>query len=270
MYESFFGLKECPFNVTPDPRFLYLSRQHQDALSSLLYGIQSRRGFLQLSGEIGAGKTTICRMILSKLDPVSVHTALIINPKLTEFELLQAIVEDFGIKPAGKKRKDYFEALNKFLIEEHNKGKNAVVIIDEAQLLTPKALEAIRLLSNFETCTSKLMQIILAGQPELKELLNHKDLVQLKQRVTIRTHLTELSREEVGNYLAHRLKVAGAAANYFTAQAIDRIHQLSDGIPRLINVLADRALMTAYTQSLRLVEAAMVDYAHADINGVAA
>lgn len=269
MYESFFGLKECPFNVTPDPRFLYLSSQHQDALSSLIYGIQSRRGFLQLSGEIGAGKTTLCRMILSKLGP-DVHTSLVINPRLSEFELLQAIVEDFGIQPKGRKRKDYFDALNKFLIEEHNAGKNALVIIDEAHMLTPKALEAVRLLSNFETNTSKLLQIILAGQPELKDLLNRQDLVQLKQRVTIRTHLTELSREEAGNYLAHRLKVAGANVNFFTAQAIDRIHEISGGIPRVINVLADRALMTAYTQGLRLVETAMVDYANADIQGAAA
>lgn len=269
MYEPFFGLKECPFNVTPDPRFLYLSRQHQDALSSLLYGIQSRRGFMQLSGEIGAGKTTICRMILNKLGP-DVHSSLVINPKLSEFELLQAIVEDFGIKPTGKKRKDYFDALNRFLIEELHKGNNAVVIIDEAQMLTPKALEAVRLLSNFETNTCKLLQIILAGQPELKDLLNRQDLIQLKQRITIRTHLTELSREEVGNYLAHRLKVSGAGANYFTAQAIDSIHRLSGGIPRIINVLADRALMTAYTQGLRLVEAAMVEYAFADVTGVAA
>lgn len=270
MYESFFGLKECPFNVTPDPRFLYLSRHHQDALSSLLYGVQSRRGFMQLSGEIGAGKTTISRMLLSKLQSEKVHTSLVINPKLSEFELLQVIVEDFGIKPKGKKRKDYFDALNKFLIEELEQGYNALVIIDEAQLLTPKALEAVRLLSNFETTSHKLLQIILAGQPELKDLLNREDLTQLRQRITIRTHLPELSREEAGNYIAHRLKVAGAQANYFTAQALDMVHQLSSGIPRLINVLADRAMMTAFTQNIRMVEAAMVEYAQADIAGVAA
>jgi general secretion pathway protein A len=270
MYESFFGLKECPFNVTPDPRFLYLSPHHQDALSSLLYGVQSRRGFMQLSGEVGAGKTTISRMLLSKLQGQKVHTSLVINPKLSEFELLQVIVEDFGIQPKGKKRKDYFDALNRFLIEELQNGYNAVVIIDEAQHLTPKALEAVRLLSNVETSSCKLLQIILAGQPELKDLLERKDLVQLKQRITIRTHLPALSREEIGDYIAHRLKVAGASANFFTAQALDRIYELSAGVPRLTNVLADRALMTAYTQNIRIVEAAMVDYAHADVQGVAA
>ncbi len=225
---------------------------------------------MQLSGEIGAGKTTISRMLLGKLQNEKVHTSLVINPKLSEFELLQVIVEDFGITPKGKKRKDYFDALNKFLIEELQNGYNAVVIIDEAQLLTPKALEAVRLLSNVETSSCKLLQIILAGQPELKDLLNRPDLVQLKQRVTIRTHLPALSREEIGNYIEHRLKVAGAPANFFTAQALDMIHHLSAGIPRLINVLADRALMTAFTQNIRMVEAAMVEYAHADVAGVAA
>ncbi len=269
MYESFFGLKETPFNMTPDPRFMYLSGHHQDALSSLLYGIQSRRGFLQLSGEIGAGKTTLCRTLLGKLDD-KVHTSLVINPKLSEFELLQVIVEDFGIKPNGKKRKNYFDALNAFLIEEAQKGFNAVVIIDEAQLLTPKALEAVRLLSNFETSTAKLLQIILAGQPELKDLLNRPDLVQLRQRIAIRCHLPELSRMEAGQYIEHRLRVAGARTNFFTPQALDMIHQLSSGIPRLINVLADRAMLTAFTQNIRLIEASMVEYAHADVAGVAA
>ena len=268
MYEAFFGLKETPFNVTPDPRFLYLSRHHQEALSSLLYGVESRRGFIQLTGEIGAGKTTICRMLLSKLES-HVHTSLVFNPKLSEFELLQVIVEDFGIKPKGKKRKDYFDALNKFLLEELKKGFNAVVIIDEAQLLSPKALEQIRLLSNFETPSQKLLQIILTGQPELKDLLRRPDLVQLKQRIGIRSHLPALSREDVGNYIEHRLRVAGAKTNFFTAGALDSLYQISSGIPRVINVLADRAMITAFTQNLRLVESAMVEYGRADLEGVA-
>ncbi len=270
MYESFFGLKETPFNVTPDPRFMYLSKHHQDALSSLLYGIQTRRGFFQLSGEIGAGKTTLCRMLLGKMAEGKVHTSLVINPKLSEFELLQCIVEDFGIQPKGKKKKNYFDALNAFLVEEARKGYNAVVIIDEAQLLTPRALEAVRLLSNFETTTAKLLQIVLAGQPELKELLNREGLEQLRQRITIRCHLPELSREETGNYIEHRMLVAGARGNFFTSGALDMIYQLSSGIPRIINVLADRALLTAYTQNIRLVEAAMVEYAHNDVLGAAA
>ncbi len=225
---------------------------------------------MQLSGEIGAGKTTICRMLLGKLAQEKIHTSLVINPKLSEFELLQVIVEDFGIKPKGKKRKDYFDALNKFLIEELANGYNAVVIIDEAQLMTPRGLEAVRLLSNVETSSCKLLQIILAGQPELKDLLNREDLVQLRQRITIRTHLPALSREEVGDYISHRLKVAGAQTNFFTAQALDMIYQLSAGVPRILNVLADRAMMTAFTQNLRMVEAAMVEYANADVMGAAA
>ncbi|HLD50094.1 MAG TPA: AAA family ATPase [bacterium] len=267
MYESFFGLKECPFNVTPDPRFLYFSRHHQAALSSLTYGVESRRGFIQLTGEIGAGKTTLCRTLLTKFSD-KVHTSLVINPKLSEFELLQVIVEDFGIKPKGRKRKDYFDALNAFLLEELEKGFNAVVIIDEAQLLSPKALEQIRLLSNFETTNRKLLQIILAGQPELKELLDRPDLVQLKQRIAIRSHLPELSREEAGDYIERRLKVAGAQGTFFTPSALDLIYQISSGIPRLINVLADRAMMTAFTQNIRLIENSMVEYAQADLAGV--
>ena len=267
MYEAFFGLKETPFNVTPDPRFLYFSRHHQEALSSLMYGVESRRGFIQLTGEIGAGKTTICRMLLSKMGD-RVHTSLVLNPKLSDFELLQVIVEDFGIKPRGKKRKDYFEALNKFLLTELDRGYNAVVIIDEAQLLSPKALEHIRLLSNFETPSRKLLQIILTGQPELKDLLARPDLVQLKQRIAIRSHLPELSREDVGNYVEHRLKVAGARGNYFTAESLDLLYQISGGIPRVINILADRAMITAFTQNIRLIEPSMVEYGRADLEGV--
>ena len=269
MYESFFGLKECPFDVTPDPRFLYFSRHHQAALSSLIYGVESRRGFIQLSGEIGAGKTTLCRMLLTKLG-AKVHTSLVINPKLSEFELLQVIVEDFGIQPKGKKRKDYFDALNRFLLEELEKGYNAVVIIDEAQILSAKALEQIRLLTNFETPNRKLLQIILAGQPELKDVLDRPDLKQLKQRIAIRSHLPELNREEVGDYIEHRLKVAGAKSTFFTPAALDFLFQMSSGIPRIINILADRAMMTAFTQNIRLIEPSMVEYAQADLAGVGA
>lgn len=267
MYESFFGLKECPFNVTPDPRFLYFSRHHQAALSSLLYGVESRRGFIQLTGEIGAGKTTLCRTLLTKLGD-KVHTSLVINPKLSEFELLQVIVEDFGIKPKGKKRKDYFDALNRFLLEELEKGYNAVVIIDEAQILSAKALEQIRLLTNFETPNRKLLQIILAGQPELKDVLERPDLKQLKQRIAIRSHVPELSREEVGDYIEHRLKVAGARSSFFAPGALDLLYHISSGIPRIINILADRAMMTAFTQNIRLIEPSMVEYAQADVAGV--
>src|SRR3989338_1478503 len=253
MYESFFGLNEPPFNLTPDPRFVYLSRHHQEALSALLYGVEQRRGFIQITGEIGAGKTTLCRMLLKKLDE-KVHSALVFNPKFSEFELLQVIVEDFGIKPSGRKKKDYFDSLNRFLIEELEKGFNAVVIIDEAQLLTPRALEQVRLLSNLETSTQKLLQIIFFGQPELKEVLMRSDLTQLRQRISVRYHIPELSREEVALYINYRLKVAGASDNIFQDDAIDLIYQISTGIPRIINMLADRAMLAAFAQSSNRVE----------------
>ncbi len=267
MYEAFFNLKESPFNVTPDPRFIYFSQHHQEALSVLLYGIEHRRGFIQITGEIGAGKTTLCRALLEKLDS-KVHTSLVFNPKLSEFELLRAIVEDFGLKPSAKRRKEYFDALNRFLIEELDKGFNAVVIIDEAQHLTPKALEQVRLLSNLETATQKLLQIILLGQPELKDVLDRKDLVQLRQRISVRYHLPELNREEVACYILHRLQVAGMMENCFSPEAMDLIYELSLGIPRIINMLADRAMMAAFTQNSRTIDLALVSAAQNDLEGV--
>ncbi|MCM8775830.1 MAG: AAA family ATPase [Candidatus Omnitrophica bacterium] len=269
MYESFFGLQEPPFNLTPDPRFIYFSSQHQEALSAMLYGVESRRGFIQITGEIGAGKTTLCRMLLKKLGE-KVHSSLVFNPQLSEFELLQVIVEDFGIKPSGRKKKDYFDGLNRFLIEELEKGFNAVVLIDEAQHLTPKALEQVRLLSNLETATQKLLQIIFFGQPEFKDRLNRKDLLQLRQRISIRYHLVGLNPQDVKNYIEHRLKVAGAQENFFNQEAVDLIFQLSQGIPRIVNMLADRAMLAAFTQNKRWVDAGMVTIADTDLQGVTA
>ena len=269
MYESFFGLTESPFNLTPDPRFVYFSKYHKEALSAMKYGITYRRGFIQFTGEIGAGKTTLSRALLSELGD-DVHTALILNPKLSDLELLQTIVEDFGIKPASQKRKAYFDALNKFLLEETQKGKNAVLIIDEAQLLTPRSLEQIRLLSNLETPSQKLLQIILIGQPELKGLIARPDLTQLRQRITVRFHLPSLSFEEVENYITQRLKVAGLVEKVFMEDAIHMISEFSGGIPRLINVLADRAMLAAYAKGTREINAALVECAAADLEGVAA
>lgn len=267
MYESFFGLKEAPFNVTPDPRFFYFSRHHLEALSTLLYGIENRRGFIEISGEIGAGKTTLCRTLLKEIQGRA-HSAFIFNPKLSQVELLETIVEDLGIQPKGKRRKDYFDALNRFLLQELEKGMNTVLIIDEAQNLSPKALEQIRLLSNLETTREKLLQIILVGQPELRGLLARPDLIQLRQRIAIRYHLPALTREEVEKYIVHRLRIAGAEEKLFTPEAVDRIYERSSGIPRLINVLADRALLGAFTKNLRIVEAAVVEEALVDLEGI--
>lgn len=267
MYESYFGLKEPAFNLTPDPKFVYFSRHHQEALSAMLYGVESRRGFIQLTGEIGAGKTTLCRAFLKRLAG-NVHTSLVLNPRFSEFELLQVIVEDFGIKPLRKTRKDYLDALSQFLLDELRKGFNAVVIIDEAQLLSAKAMESIRLLSNFETATQKLLQIVLVGQPELKILLDRQDLRQVKQRINIRYHIPSLTREEVGHYISHRLSIAGTDKIYFSEQAVDTVFQISSGVPRLINALSDRAMMAAYSQNQKLILPSMVEYANADLQGI--
>lgn len=267
MYESFFGLKESPFNMTPDPRFVYFSRHHQEALSYLSYGVESRRGFIQITGEIGAGKTTLCRTFLEQLNGRA-HSSLVFNPKLSEFELLQVIVEDFGIEPKGKKKKHYYDALNRFLLEETKKGMNALVIIDEAQILSTKALEQIRLLSNLETATQKLLQVVLVGQPELRKFLERPDLKQLRQRIAIRYHLPELSREETGEYLFHRLKIAGASENFFMEPAITYIHELSAGIPRIINVLADRAMIAAFTRGTKQIDASLIEIAQEDLEGI--
>ncbi len=268
MYETFFGLSEPPFNMTPDPRFVYLTRHHRAALSAMRYGVERRCGFIQITGEIGAGKTTLSRMFLRQIGE-NVHSSLVFNPKLSELELLQGIVEDFGLKPKSQRRKDCFDVLNRFLLEETAKGFNAVVIIDEAQLLPPAALEQIRLLSNLETTTQKLLQIILMGQPELQDILERKDLTQLRQRIVIRCHLPELNLDEVERYIAHRLSVAGARENFFTPEAAHRIYQLSSGVPRIINVLADRAMLAAYAKNVLVIDPMMVELAEADLQGVA-
>lgn len=267
MYETFFDLRESPFNLTPDPRFVFLSRHHQAALSAMCYGVERRCGFIQITGEIGAGKTTLSRMFLQQAGE-HLHSSLVFNPKLSELELLQGIVEDFGLKPKGKKRKDYFDTLNRFLLEESAKGFNSVLIIDEAQLLPSRALEQIRLLSNLETTTQKLLQIILMGQPELQDILKRPELKQLRQRITVRCHLPELSLEDTGQYIAHRLNVAGARENFFNDAAICRIYELSSGIPRVINVLADRAMLAAYTKNTFEIDPMIIECAETDLQGV--
>ena len=247
MYESFFGFSEKPFNITPDPKYLYLSGQHQEAIAHLRYGIEQRGGFVVITGEIGTGKTTLCRYLLNQMDERT-EGAIIFNPNLSEIELLKSINEDFGIDSSADTKRDLITELNRFLLEERMRGKNMVLIIDEAQNLLPAVLEQIRMLSNIETEKEKLIQIILIGQPQLKKLLAQPELSQLSQRVTARYHLNALNRKETYRYIQHRLGVASNGANVkFDLSAMKAVYRFSKGIPRLINVVCDRALLGAFT-----------------------
>ena len=272
MYEDYFGLKELPFNITPDPRYIFFSKKHLEAFSSLLYGIESRKGFVAITGEIGAGKTTLCRVLLEELKGRA-RTSIILNPNLSNTELLLSIVQDFGIGIASRNKKECFDSLNRFVLREFHNGYNVVLIIDEAQDLKPKSLEQIRLLSNLETASQKLIQIILVGQPELRMTLNSPSLKQLRQRIGVWYHLTTLDRGETLRYIEHRLKVAGWNGETFALfepAAIDLIFEHSEGIPRLVNVLCDRSLLAAYARNSRLVDTAMVEDAHIELEGMVA
>ena len=268
MYEQYFGLKEKPFSLTPDPRFLFLSADHKGALDHLLYGIQRREGFLAITGDIGTGKTTICRVLLERLDP-GVQTALILNPLLNEREILSAILEDFGITyPGQPPRKTLIDLLNLFLLDQAKSGGAAILIIDEAQNLAPNVLEQIRILSNLETDQQKLLQIILVGQRELREKLESKALRQLNQRISIRYHLAPLSAEETVRYIEHRLTVAGARGGIdFTPGAYQAIYHFSRGVPRLINLIADRALLAGYVAGSSYITKEMVSEGRQSIDG---
>ncbi|HKI86811.1 MAG TPA: AAA family ATPase, partial [Thermoanaerobaculia bacterium] len=245
MYNSFFGFRESPFNITPDPRFLFLSNRHQEAYNHLLFGIQERKGFIQITGEVGAGKTTVCRAILEQLDE-QYHTALILNPVLTSTQLLRTVLKEFGLSPK-RDRVSCLEALNRFLLEELSAEREVVLVIDEAQDLSSELLEQVRLLSNLETDQRKLLQIVLIGQPELRQKLEAKGLRQLRQRITVRYHLTPLSPDETVRYIEHRLRVAGGDARpIFSRWAMNRIHRYSHGVPRLINAVCDKTLLCGY------------------------
>jgi general secretion pathway protein A len=247
MYETFFGFKEKPFNITPDPKYLYLSEQHEEAIAHLLYGIHERGGFVVITGEIGTGKTTLCRHLINQMDERT-EGAIIFNPNLSEIELLKSINEDFGIASTGETKKELIDELNRFLLEERLRGKNMVLIIDEAQNLLPEVLEQVRMLSNLETEKEKLIQIVLIGQPQLRNLLARPELQQLDQRVTARYHLKQLSRKETFKYIQHRLAIASNGNNVrFERSAMRSIYKFSRGTPRLINVVCDRALLGAFT-----------------------
>ena len=270
MYTAYFGLKREPFSIAPDPRFLYMSERHREALAHLLYGLDSGGGFVLLSGEIGAGKTTVCRCFLERM-PKRCNVAYIFNPKLTVVELLQSVCSEFRIplpSHSAATVKDYIDPLNDFLLKTHAVGQNNVLIIDEAQNLSIDVLEQLRLLTNLETNERKLLQIILIGQPELRDMLARPELEQLAQRVTARFHLDALSEAETVQYIRHRLTVAGMrGAVPFDSEARSRIHQLARGVPRRINLLCDRALLGAYSTGQSRVNSEIVDRAADEVFG---
>lgn len=277
MYAPFFGLSKEPFSIAPDPRFLFMSDQHREALAHLLYGVAGGGGFVLLTGAIGAGKTTVCRAFLDQV-PADCAVAYIFNPKLEVIELLQTVCEEFGVElpapPAGRQRsaKDYVDALNRYLLAAHAAGCHAVLIIDEAQSLAPDVLEQLRLLTNLETSDRKLLQIVLIGQPELREMLAQPQMEQLAQRVIARYHLPALSAQETAQYIQHRLAVASPSGpsvvrEPFDSRAVARVHALSGGVPRRINLLCDRALLGAYAHGQQRVSAAMVDKAAQEVFG---
>src|SRR6185312_8750341 len=269
MYTSFFGLNEKPFAITPDPRYLYLSERHAEALAHLLYGINEAGGFVQLTGEVGTGKTTVVRSLLAQV-PKNAEIALILNPRMTAPEFLLTICEEVGIgvpDSAAESRKDLVDILNQYLLRAHAGGRRVVVVVDEAQNLAPEVLEQVRLLTNLETNTQKLLQIILIGQPELRELLGSFELRQLAQRVTGRYHLNPLSNDETAAYVRHRLRVAGATNDVFTGPALHEVYRLSAGVPRVINIICDRALLGAYSMDRHRVTSNLVRNAAAEVFG---
>lgn len=268
MYLRYFNLNEAPFSITPDPAFVFLSPRHRDALAHLLYGIGKggSGGFVQLTGEVGTGKTTLCRCLLEQV-PEGTHIALVLNPLVTPQELLADISEELGIDVSDTMHSTRLlvDGLTRYLLAAHQRGERVVVVIDEAQNLSPEALEQVRLLTNLETSKEKLLQIVLLGQPELRELLQRRNLRQLAQRITARYHLAPLGLKETHLYVRHRMQVAGAERNPFRRGAMNALYQRSQGIPRLINIIADRALVAAFAQEKLEVSAAMV---HAAANEV--
>lgn len=268
MYEQFYGLEERPFSITPDPRFVFLSQRHQDALAHLLYGVGrgGSGGFVQLTGEVGTGKTTLCRLMLEQV-PENTRIALILNPMLEPRELLRAICRELEVEPpAGETGLEALgQCLNQRLLDIHAAGERAVLIIDEAQNMSRETLEQVRLLTNLETATDKLLQIILLGQPELRELLGRPSLRQLAQRITARYHLAPLGQRETAEYVRHRIQIAGGARCPFTGSALRTLHHVSGGVPRLINIIADRSLMAGYAREADRIAPAMIRKAAGEV-----
>ncbi|MAE64862.1 MAG: ATPase [Phycisphaeraceae bacterium] len=269
MYNEYYGFDEAPFNLTPDPRFLFLSPKHREALNHMMYGLRQRKGFMQLTGEVGAGKTTICRQMLRML-PSSFRTALVLNPCLTDVQLLSTIVSEFGLDPPQRDRITLLETLNEFLLEQVTAGNDAVLIIDEAQDLTMELLEQVRLLTNLETDQRKLLQIILIGQPELRDKLNDPRLRQLRQRISVRYHLKSLTRIEMDLYIRQRLRVAGGQQGQgprFNPMALRRTYRYSKGIPRLVNAACDMSLLAGYVSKQSRVTSTLVRRAIRQLEG---
>ncbi|HYM35989.1 MAG TPA: AAA family ATPase [Steroidobacteraceae bacterium] len=269
MYAQFFGLKEKPFAITPDSRYLFMSERHAEALAHLMYGINEAGGFVQLTGEIGTGKTTLVRSLLEQM-PQHADVAVILNPRITPHELLLSICQEVGVAIpdyATYSSKNLIDALNVHLLDAHAKGRRVIVIIDEAQNLSPETLEQVRLLTNLETASAKLLQIILIGQPELREVLASSNLRQLAQRITGRYHLEPLSRHETLAYIKHRLKIAGATGEIFSPRALREAHRVSHGVPRVINIVCDRALLGAYGEDQHRIDASFVRRAAGEVLG---
>jgi general secretion pathway protein A len=270
MYAPYFGLSHEPFSIAPDPRYLYMSERHREALAHLLYGVGGGGGFVLLTGEIGTGKTTVCRCFLEQIPPAT-DVAYIFNPKLTALELLQSVCDEFHIavpRKDGATAKDWLDPLNAYLLQAHAGGRNSVLVIDEAQNLSADVLEQLRLLTNLETSERKLLQIILIGQPELRTLLARPELEQLAQRVIARYHLDALTTQETVHYVRHRLEVAGLSrALPFEPRALALVHRLTGGVPRRINLLCDRALLGAYARSEAAVTPAVVRQAAHEVFG---
>ena len=267
MYLDFFQLKEFPFSITPDPRYLYLSPGYRSAFEHLRYGITHRRGFIELTGEVGCGKSTLCRAVLEDLGD-QIKSALILNPCFNGLQLLRAIVLDFGLKAPQQDRLTLLQTLNDFLLEQAENDVTVALIIDEAQNLPTQTLEEVRMLSNLETAHQKLIQIVLSGQPELRARLNDPALRQLRQRITVRYHIAPMAAEDIGGYIGHRLDTAGAIADLkFTQGAVDHVARYSNGVPRLINALCDYALMAAFAAGSYIVTEECVARAEAQLEG---
>ncbi len=267
MYLDFFGLRERPFSITADPSFLYLSQKHREALSHMVYGVRERKGFIEITGEVGTGKTTLCKALLRHLDP-NTKTALVLQSGLSELQLLQAVVQDFGLNPMASNRLNLFTQLNRFLLDEAERGHNVVLVIDEAQNLTSRLLEQIRMLSNLETDKEKLIQIILVGQPQLREKLAQPELEQLRQRIGVRYHMMPLDVDDVRTYIEHRLRVAGSDGSLtWTEDGIEEVYRCSKGIPRLINLVCDRSLLACYVSRVKRVDSEIVRHSYQEIAG---